>query len=465
MGERNGHDRMKRGIILKYLKTIVFSVFASVLVSVTLCYVLFFHNHTVDDAMPQYLVRTIEQYIQVSDHGFFLEEDGKRALNTHQLWMQIVDQEGTVVYDLYVPETIPKQYTNFELVNVVLKSNQLDHYTIYASALSGYEGYGVLIGCDSQFMTKVSYSFLGNGRSLIWKCMFVFFGTALVVIIAVSYRFSKTVTVPISRALGNIEDIRAGREVEITSSVHENMFSDVFTSIRELQLALKENEKMRAEWIANISHDIKTPLSTIKGYAELMGSDAYEFEQTEIQLYADQIQKAEETIEELLEELKISQRLAEGKVQLAMERVNLVPLIQECVEEAQAQSRQGWSIHFVYETEPEVWADRKLLKRCLLNIICNAYVHNQKEVSVEICLVEKQDTIKIEIIDNGKGISQEEMKHIFERYYRGTDSGKTKGTGLGLAIAKEVMTVHGGTIDVASTVGEGTKFTICMNQD
>lgn len=465
MGERNGHDRMKRAIILKYLKTIVFSVFASVIVSVSICYLLFFNNHTVDNAMPQYLIRTIEQYIHESENSFFLDEEGKTALNTYQLWMQIVDQEGTVVYDLYAPETIPKQYTNFELVNYVLKSNQLGMYTIYASALTGYQDYGVLIGCDSQFVTKSSYSFLGDGRSLIWKCALVFFGTTLVVIIAVSYRFSRTVTVPISRALGNIEDIRAGREVEITSSVHENMFSDVFTSIRGLQLALKENEKMRAEWIANISHDIKTPLSTIKGYAELMCSDDYGFNQTEFKLYAGRILKSEETIEELLEELKISQMLVEGKLKPVFERVELVPLIQECIEETKIHIKSDVAIHFTYGAKPEIWADQKLLKRCLINIICNAYVHNQKEVCVDICLVEKQNSIRIDIMDNGKGMSQEDMKHIFERYYRGTDSGKTRGTGLGLAIAKEVVTVHGGTIDVASTVGEGTKFTICMNKD
>ena len=100
----------------------------------------------------------------------------------------------------------------------------------------------------------------------------------------------------------------------------------------------------------------------------------------------------------------------------------------------------------------------------VLNIICNAYIHNinKQDICVDISLSDTTGGICIIIADNGRGMRAEDMEHIFERYYRGTASGKVKGTGLGLAIAKEAVVAHGGEIQVASIWGEGTKFVITI---
>lgn len=449
---------MKRVIALEYLKTIVFAVFASVLICILVCYFVFFNNQTVDNNMPQYLVRTMEQYIDISGESVRLDNEAAEKLDSYELWMQVVDTKGNVVYERSVPDGIPQHYTNFELVNYVLRSNQLDRYTIYAAALSKYPDYGVLLGCDSNLVTKYSYSLLGNGRNVFWKCLLVFLLVTTIVITVVSFRFSRKVTTPIGRALQDIQDIQSGRELHSPPGTNQKFFSDVFISIRKLQSALKKNEKLRAEWITNISHDIKTPLSVIKGYAELLGSENYEFEREELILYANQILQSEERIKELVEELKISQMLVEGKWNLKFEKVNLAELIKECIRETKTYIKGEPIINFTCEKEIEILADRKLLERCLVNIICNAYIHNEKDVCVEISLSDELDGIHIVISDNGKGIKQEDLEHIFERYYRGTDSGKVKGTGLGLAIAKEVIVAHGGEIYAASILGEGTKF-------
>ncbi len=455
---------MKRAIILEYLRTIIFAVFTSVAISIVICFFLFFNNHTVDSNMPQILIRNIEKYITIHKNEIILDKEGINRLSKYQLWLQIIDKDGKVVYEAEVPDEIPQYYSNFQLVDYVLNSNKLGKYTIFACPLSEYDNYGVLIGCDSNLVTKYTYKFKGKGRDLFLKSILVFLLTTTIVIVVASYYFSREVTTPISKALKNIEDIQAGREINIISFSNKKIFSDVFVSIKKLESALKKNERLRAEWITNISHDIKTPLSTIKGYAELLSSGDYDFEKEELLLYGDQILKSEELIKELVEELKISQMLVEGKFKLKLEKVELTEVMKDSIEQTKIYLKSTPIINFTYEKNFEILADKKLLERCFVNIICNAYVHNQKEVCVEISLSEEPDGIKIIISDNGKGMKQQDLNHIFERYYRGTDSGKVKGTGLGLAIAKEVITAHGGEIKVSSILGEGTKFTIYIEK-
>lgn len=453
---------MKRAIILEYLQTIIFAVFTSVASSIVICFFLFFNNRTVDNNMPQFLIRSIENYISISENKVTFDKEGMNRLNKHKLWMQIIDQKGNVIYEVNVPDEIPQYYSNFQLVDYVLNSSQSSGYTIFSCPLSKYNNYGVFIGCDSNLVTKYTYHLSGNEKPLILKCLLVFFLTTAIIVMIVSYRFSKKITTPISRALENIEDIQAGHEIEIFPFANKKIFSDVFVSIKKLESELKENERLRAEWITNISHDIKTPLSTIKGYAELLASGDYDFEKTELILYAEQILKSEELIKELVDELKISQMLVEGKFKLQFERVRLAELINECIIQTKLYLKREPVISFTYEREFEILADKKLLERCFMNIICNAYIHNDKDVCVEISLSAESDDIKIVISDNGKGMNQKDMEHIFERYYRGTDSGKIRGTGLGLAIAKEVINAHGGEITVSSVLGEGTRFTILI---
>ena len=116
------------------------------------------------------------------------------------------------------------------------------------------------------------------------------------------------------------------------------------------------------------------------------------------------------------------------------------------------------------ECEAKCGIDVKLMERCITNIICNAFVHNDKDVEVKVSVTESGDDVIICISDNGRGMPEEDVPHIFERYYRGTGSGKTEGTGLGLAIANEIVLLHGGRIDVNSKPGKGTVFKIRLKR-
>lgn len=449
---------MKQSMILEYLKTISFAIITSVTISVCICYLAFFGGKAVDVDKPQYLILRMEDYIQVQEGKIILDEQVLESLECYESWIQILNKEGKVIYSRYTPEEIPVEYTYFELVNSVMESDRIKGYTLFINRLSLQEEYSVILGCSSDIITKYSLQIEGGSDNLFFKCIVVFFVTSICVIILAAYMFAKKVTIPMMNVIQDIDAISKGKYTKIEPTNH--LFHHVFLQLRKLQTALEENENIRAVWISNISHDIKTPLSTIKGYAELMTCEEYEFNQAEIMEYAKEIVKSEEVIEGLVEDLKMSQMLVEGKLKLDKEKVNVYDLLQECMEMVKTTMKAEDNIEIQCETNCEIFADKKLIKRSLVNIICNAFLHNQQPITVHIIVEQKEKITTILIQDNGKGLKQNELEYIFDRYYRGTNSNVTKGTGLGLAIAKETILAHGGTIEAKNCAYGGMMFCI-----
>ena len=221
---------------------------------------------------------------------------------------------------------------------------------------------------------------------------------------------------------------------------------------------------MREEWLANITHDIKTPLASIQGYAEIISDKDYEFTRDEMQEYTEIIYSKSKYIRELVDELNLSTRLKNNALSLNKQNTNLVALLRNVVIDILNDSRyENRNIEFnsnIDVIEKEV--DVMLLKRALTNLIFNAVVHNNESVQVKV-EIKKIDKINISIKDNGNGINTKDLKHIFDRYYRGTNTGEVhKGSGLGMAISKEIINNHGGEIQINSKLGCGTEILITL---
>jgi len=221
---------------------------------------------------------------------------------------------------------------------------------------------------------------------------------------------------------------------------------------------------MREEWISNISHDIKTPLVSVKGYAEALSSEEYDYSKEEVREYSKIIEEKSNYIKDLIDDLNLSTRLKNKVLHLNFKNTNIVSLVRGVVIDI-LNNPQTSNVNIEFSAIREVIEkdiDEILIKRVITNILYNAIVHNNEKVDIEV-KVEKKDRIHIFIIDNGKGIKEEELKYIFERYYRGTNTGKKhKGSGLGMAIAKDIVEAHNGVINVESEVGKGTKIEIIL---
>lgn len=456
---------MKKRIISEYLKTVVFAVGLTFVLFFAVCIFLIFSKRETDGSKPQYLVRTIGMYITIENNEITVPKEQLKKLEKYDLWMQVIDDSGCVVYQFADCCDIPSEYNMLTLADAVMYSDSVNGYTVFIGSIDGYEGYYVLIGCDSEKISKYTYTYSGNTKLMLIMFFILFIITAVISISVAALGFSKTISLPMVRALENINRVKTGETLINVQDKEKGIFPEVFDSVEVLEKELKKGDKQRAEWIVNISHDIKTPLSTIKGYAEMLGNAEYSFEKTEIMDYANRIVGAEETIYGLVEDLKMSESLIEGKVTLTYTKVDLDVFLSKCIDESRMYVGNEADILLESSGSLYVNLDEKLMKRCMVNIICNAFIHNDPNISVKLSHKEIDDAVEICVSDNGKGMDDAELEAVFKRYYRGKDSSKVSGTGLGLAISKEVVVAHGGKIWAERNGDGGTSFKIILKKE
>ncbi len=447
---------MKKKMIREYLKTSFGAVFCTLVLGGLFSYVVLFWDRPEDEAMPQYLIANIQTYLIFNENGFTISQIGLDKLQKYQCWLQLIDEQGNVVVSINANKKLPEHYSPYELVCYTLNSGQLDHDTVFVNKIIDYPGYSVIIGCDQKLVQK--HSVLLFGSYIFLKFIIVLFIVTAVVVYVSSNIFSRKITIPIMKIMEDIPRIAKGAAIEQLD--RSSIFAGVSRQLEELQYRLQENKRMRTEWIANLSHDMKTPLSTIRGYAEMLAEAEYQFEPEEVREFAREISKSEQYMENLIQDLRLSQKLVEGKIPLQIEEVDLLSLLQNSMDHIEQIHNQGENVIIDCADNIKLYCDPKLMGRCLVNIISNAFIHNPEGVRVTIIGKLSRDVVYLDIQDDGRGMDEEESRHIFERYYHGTNSQQHGGTGLGLAIARETVEAHGGTIVVESQKGSGTTFRI-----
>lgn len=252
----------------------------------------------------------------------------------------------------------------------------------------------------------------------------------------------------------------------------KGVFSEIYGAlnrmdreIRQSDKVQKETERMRNEWIANVTHDLKTPLSPIKGYAELL-SDNSDIDKETIQKYSEIILKNVNYTECLINDLKLTYQIDSGSVPFNPQSVNLIWYMKELVIDIiNTPAFQERDIVFESDMQKlEISLDENLFRRAMNNLIVNSLTHNPPETKLKISVKAKNEKqVSVCISDNGKGISEQEQSELFNRYYRGTNTKeKPEGSGLGLAIAKQIINLHNGDITVKSKLNEGTQFTVTL---
>ncbi|WP_428817461.1 sensor histidine kinase [Clostridium butyricum] len=458
-----------------FVITIVAVVMLVVIINIlTICGVYIFnmvsHKNTITlKNSPETFVRNFEKYMYDDNGILALSEEGYELLQESGAWIQVLNDYGEEISNINSPSDVPKKYTPFDMVNnYKYEERPYINFMLEKNLSSGHVN--VILALPNNNIERVTLNF--SLDSVMYQSKIIIIITLIIdAIIALifGYLFSRKLTKPISEIITNIDILSKGnynlytKEKGIYKAVFENI-NDLSSTLRENDNQRKELESMREEWLANITHDIKTPLASIQGYAEIISDKDYEFTRDEMQEYTEIIYSKSKYIKELVDELNLSTRLKNNALSLNKQNTNLVALLRNVVIDILNDSRyENRNIEFnsnIDVIEKEV--DVMLLKRALTNLIFNAVVHNNESVQVKVD-IKKIDKINISIKDNGNGINTKDLEHIFDRYYRGTNTGEAhKGSGLGMAISKEIINNHGGEIQINSKLGCGTEILITL---
>jgi two-component system phosphate regulon sensor histidine kinase PhoR len=225
----------------------------------------------------------------------------------------------------------------------------------------------------------------------------------------------------------------------------------------------KELEKVRRDFVANVSHELQTPLTAIRGFAETLLDGALD-DRTHNRRFIEVIKSHAIRLSDLTKDLLKLASLESQSVQLEYEEIELPSLLHEAIESVKplAAEKQQEIACLIPETLPGIRGDREKLFQVLVNLLDNAikFTPEEGKVSLEASLQSDPGVVVIHVIDSGMGIPSSELPRIFERFYRvdKTRSREQGGTGLGLAIVKHIVEAHRGRVEVKSTLGRGSDF-------
>lgn len=420
-----------------------------------------------DDTSPERFTRQFEQQIMIENNQIQLSEAGREMLANESAWIQVLDENGKVIYGYREPVEALEKYTPMDLIQNY-KYQEINNTTIFVGEKVGEEiSYSYLIGIEAPLLTRYFFSFDQQDVAGFLKWLGIILLLDIVIAFLIGYSFSKRLARPVQTLIQGIKRL-ANKDYTVhyePKGVYKDIFNHLNFLSTQLTVSEKERKKlelMREEWIANISHDIKTPLTSIQGYAALMKDPDYSFSSEEIRDYSKVIEQKSLYIKDVIEDLNLTTRLKNKEVALNKKTVNLVPFLRNSVIDIlndPVYSNRKITFQANQENIP-LEVEETLFHRAINNLIYNAIVHNDEKVNIVI-RIEKTDQTRITIKDDGTGIGKDALDKIFERYYRGTSTGdKHKGSGLGMAIAKDIVQEHGGEIIVDSKVGQGTTIEI-----
>lgn len=257
------------------------------------------------------------------------------------------------------------------------------------------------------------------------------------------------------------------------ASNEENEVAELYQTYEDMRLRLKESadeklhhEQQNKELISNISHDLKTPITAIKGYSEGLLEGVADTPEKQMRYVRTIFNKAVD-MDTLINELTLYSSIDADRMPYNFHVINVAEYFGDCVEEVGTEMEsRGIRINYSNLTPPdtEVIADAEQIKRVVNNIIGNSVKYLERDDGtglIEIRILDEVDSVRIEIEDNGRGIAAKDIPHIFDRFYRTDTARGTKigGSGIGLSIVKKIVEDHGGYIWATSHEGEGT----CMH--
>lgn len=273
---------------------------------------------------------------------------------------------------------------------------------------------------------------------------------------------------PVKRIREGMDKIVAGdfttRIPYIKGENSTNEFDSIIKGLNDMTAELAGVETLRTDFISNVSHEIKTPLAVISNYGTMLQSNTLTKEQQKE--YAQAITAQTRKLSELVTNILKLNRLENQQIYPEKKVYNLTEQICECfVAFEYAWEKKQLEIDMDIDEDVMVNQDAELLSLVWNNLFSNAIKFCKENGKVSVSLKRENGKAKVSVSDTGCGISSESGKYIFDKFYQGDTSHATQGNGLGLALVKRVIDIVGGNISVQSVLGEGTTFTVYLEEE
>ncbi|GGF67273.1 sensor histidine kinase YvrG [Paenibacillus albidus] len=400
-------------------------------------------------------------------------------------YIQLLDAEGKEVASLNRPSSVPVRYSVQELA---LRSEYGDRYGYYTSTVyHADEKMTYVVGSPVAQGNKTGLK--GSGMQAETEVLLLgiagMLAATLLLLALLSLYNAHQFGTPILHMLAWLDALGKGRFTEPYNrnkqplSRHRSgkwkkryrIFADVMRSLDTLSGILqrdrelrRQTEVLREEWITGITHDLKTPLSSIKGYAHLLAEGHYDWSPEEVRRFSGVMLEKSAHIDKLISDLDLTYRIKSGISPPQMELIELNGWLENALDQAGANPAYGEGrIRFV-SAGKEIWVRlyAPWLERVVNNLTANALLHNSPDTRLDVILTADEEAgLSILFRDNGQGMDELTKAHLFERYYRGVDTlSTTHGSGLGMAVSKGLIEAMGGEIAVQSTPGSGTDITL-----
>ncbi len=389
---------------------------------------------------------------ELKNTGFFDEPQADYTMKAvDNVRITLIDTDGTVAFD-----------TNASI-------GELDNHGRRPEIQEAFQNGEGEIMRRSATMKKTVFYFalrLDNGQVLrvakeygnVWSMLSALalpLGVMSIALILVSvlltHFLTTSILAPIEHMASHIDD----EEVEVTYRELEPFME----TIRKQHENIVKNSQMRQEFTANVSHELKTPLTAISGYAELIATGMTTGDDTI--RFAGEISKSSNRLLTLINDiLRLSE--LDASTEVPMEEIDLYELAEKCVNMLQINAEKQNVTLMLTGKPTKMQANREMMEELLYNLVSNAIRYNRPYGNVVVSVSREDDHVNLTVEDTGIGISQADQERVFERFYR-VDKSRSKstgGTGLGLAIVKHVVQCHGARLNMKSQLGSGTRIEI-----
>lgn len=436
---------MKQKINIRLILVAIIAVLMTMVSIIFVCYSLFQEQVKKD-------LRITANALTVTGVSKFADDD--ILYDEKDLRITWIAEDGTVIYDNDVSaDTMTNHMDRPEVIDAfslgqgesIRESDTLNMKTFYHAVLLP-DGTVLRVSTEARSLTNV---FMQIFPIMLFVILVIIIGCVLI-----SHLLTKQLMLPIKEMAENIDDVPS-------ESVYKEL-SPFIERIREQHENILASAKNRQDFTANVSHELKTPLTAISGYAELIENNMVDSEK-QIK-FAGDIKKNADRLVVLINDIIRLSELDHSEAGVNFTKQNLYEVAKERVELLQNNAAKKNVSLSLSGTDTFVLSNRGMLIELLDNLIQNAIRYNEPGGKVIVEISKNNNDTVLTVKDTGIGIPEEDKDRIFERFYRvdKSRSRETGGTGLGLAIVKHIVELHDGKIELDSTLGKGTTVKICL---